>query len=159
MKLDVALETIILPALEFLQMDSPEARVMMLAIGLQESGMEARYQVLNNGRKGAAKGLWQFEKGGGVLGVMRHRASKKQALLACRAHGLPWEQDPIWRALEHDDILAAVFARLFLWTDPEPLPEVGDMDGAMDLYHRVWRPGKFDPDRWPGNYAKALEAV
>src|SRR3546814_4167946 len=56
------------PALKLLpkQMDSREARVLLLAIGLQESGFEHRWQVIDRrrpNRKGPARGFWQFELG------------------------------------------------------------------------------------------------
>ena len=48
-------------------------------------------------------------------------------------------------ALEHDDVLAAAFGRLLLWTDPRAPPAVGDESGAWALYLRCWRPGKPRP--------------
>lgn len=51
------------PALKLLpSMDSVRARMMLLAIGLQESRFEHRRQLGN----GPARGFWQFESGGGV---------------------------------------------------------------------------------------------
>jgi hypothetical protein len=60
-------------------MDSPQARVLLIAIALQESRLTHRDQIVKGkkpGVKGPALGLWQFEKGGGVRGVLRHPASK-----------------------------------------------------------------------------------
>ena len=149
------------PALALLPagMDTPQARVMLLAIGLQESGLEHRYQVLNGGRKGPARGLWQFERGGGVVGVLTHKASRKLAQEVCAHRGVPAASYEAWQALEHDDVFAAAFARLLLWTDPLPLPHVNDQTGAWGLYERVWKPGKPHPDRWPANHRQAREAV
>ncbi|MOA17734.1 hypothetical protein D3C78_1380020 [compost metagenome] len=69
----------------------------------------------------------------------------------------------MYAALERDDVLAAALARLLLWTDPYHLPEVGDAEGAWDLYMRVWRPGKPHRKTWDTLYAQArtatLEAV
>lgn len=135
----------------------PDARRIMVAIGLQESQLVHRYQVLDNGRKGPARGWPQFEQGG-IKGVMRHKASKNLAGLICRAHGVDFDAKAIWSAMEHDDILAAVFARLLLWTDPYPLPT--DEDGAWALYaERTWKPGKPHRDRWTGNWHKAAELL
>ena len=63
---------IIAPALKMLpaSMTSSKSEVMLIAIGLQESELTYRHQV-----GGPAHGLWQFEKGGGVKGVMTHKAS------------------------------------------------------------------------------------
>ena len=53
---------------------------MLLAIGLQESRLTHRRQI-----GGPARGLWQFERGGGVAGVLRHAASRDHALSVCDA--------------------------------------------------------------------------
>jgi hypothetical protein len=65
----------------------------------------------------------------------------------------------VYNSLAHDDVLAAAFARLLLWTDPQRLPSLGDADGAWALYLRTWRPGKPHPQTWPALYAQALAAV
>lgn len=155
---------IIDPALAFLpaKFDSVRARVMLLAIGLQESRFEHRFQVVQ-GRpraKGPARGFWQFERGGGVRGVLRHPDSKDHARRICRlrriASEAPGAEQAVWITLERDDLLACCFARLLLWTDVQPLPELGDADEAWDYYVRTWRPGKPHPETWPELYARAL---
>lgn len=134
--------------------DSREARVMLLASGLQESRFAHRRQV-----RGPARGFWQFELGGGVRGVMAHPASRARAVQACQAAGIPATYDAAYAQLEHDDLLAARFARLLLLTDPQPLPKLGDEQGAWDYYIRNWRPGKPHRHTWGRLYAQALEAV
>lgn len=72
-------------------------------------------------------------------------------------------------ALEVDDVLAAGFARLLLWTDPHRLPAVGDVEGAWQLYLRTWRPGAYTRgaptkraelrQKWAGYYTQALPEV
>lgn len=57
----------LLPGVAF----TPEAKVMLLAIGLQESRFEHRRQI-----KGPARGFWQFEAGGGTAGVLRQRSPR-----------------------------------------------------------------------------------
>lgn len=151
----------IAPALKMLpaHMDSPQARVMLLAIGLQESALTHRAQILAGGKKGPARGLWQMERGGGVLGVLTHRASRKIAHQICAAFEVHPDSREVWEALESNDILAAALARLLLWTDPLALPAVTDDKGAWALYTRVWRPGKPHLDRWPANHRAAVRAV
>ena len=68
-------------------------------------------------------------------------------------------QRPVWTALETNDVLAGVFARLLLWTDAKPLPAIGDEQGAWAYYLRNWRPGKPHPQTWPGFYRQAVEFV
>ena len=163
MTLDQITREAIDPALALLpgSMDSPRARVLLLAIGLQDSRFEHRRQLGN----GPARGFWQFELGtraskGGVWGVYLHPASAGLLRQLCVARGVQHSPADIWRAIEHDDVLAAGLARLLLWTDALPLPPVGDVDGAWDLYaRRCWRPGKPHPGTWPGCYAQALAFV
>ncbi len=149
-------ERAIAPALAMLpaRMSSREAEIMLLAIGLQESRFEHRRQI-----GGPARGFWQFEQGGGVRGVLRHRSSREHALAVCRARNVIATESAVYAALEHDDVLAAAFARLLLWTDPKPLPALGDEQGAWDLYLRVWRPGKPHRHTWGALYEQAMEEV
>lgn len=136
-------------------MDTPQARVQLIAIALQESRLKHRDQIVKGkkpGVKGPALGLWQFEKGGGVRGVLRHPASRKH---------LPYGQDEeqaLWLLLECDDTLAAQLARLLLWTDPRPLPVRGDAASGWNYYIRNWRPGKPHPQTW-GAFWREAEAL
>ena len=150
------LAEVIAPALSVLPMtmDSPEARLILLAIGRQESGFAARHQV-----NGPACGLWQFERNG-VLGVMHGAATSSYAYNACIKSGVLWGSTSILAALQQDDELACIFARLLLWSDPRPLPEIGDVLGAWNLYERTWRPGMPSYSRWKGAaYPQALATV
>lgn len=159
--LDAILHEAINPALALLPgpMDTKEARVQMLAIGMQESEFLKRCQVLPGGGRGPAHGFWQMERGGGVLGVLTHFASRFHAASICKARGVNPDSVAVWEALEKDDVLAAAFARLLLWTDGLRMPGINDADGAWALYARVWRPGKPHPEKWPANHAAARSQV
>ncbi len=87
MDLKTITETAITPALALLPatMDTPAARVMLLAIGLQEGRFMHRRQI-----GGPARGFWQFEKGtrasrGGVWGVFLHAASRDHLATLCKS--------------------------------------------------------------------------
>ncbi len=140
------------------QMDTVQSRVMLYAIGLQESGFAHRFQVVQGepDAKGPARGYWQFERGGGVRGVMEHNATEKYAEHACVVRGVSFKTDTVWKSLETDDVLAACFARLLLWADAKSLPKVSDQDGGWDCYVRNWRPGKPHPDKWFTNHSLAV---
>ncbi|MDX3986256.1 MAG: hypothetical protein QHC88_13475 [Achromobacter sp.] len=144
------------PALTLLPpaMGAPQARVLLLAIGLQESRFLHRRQV-----GGPARGFWQFEQGGGVRGVLKHAATYGPARRLCAERDVAATAGAVYTALEADDVLAAGFARLLLWTDPHRLPDVGDADSAWALYLRTWRPGKPHPHTWPALYAQAMGAI
>lgn len=142
------------------KLDTEAARVQLLAIGLQECGLRERIQRVNGGGQGPARGLQQFELGGGVRGVMNHPASRDLAAQVCLARRIGGATSSVvWGELATDDVLAFAFGRLLLLTDPKPLPALGDEEGAWAYYQRNWRPGKPHPERWPGNYQAALAAV
>nr|WP_255469077.1 hypothetical protein [Achromobacter sp. UMC46] len=132
-------------------MDTLEARVMLLAIGLQESRFVHRRQI-----SGPARGFWQFERGGGVRGVLTHPASRVHAYRLCGGRAVDPVAAAVYPALEQDDVLAAGFARLLLWTDANRLPAIGDVQGGWNLYARTWRPGKPHPQTWPALHAEAV---
>jgi len=163
MELSTVVATMINPALAWLpkHMDSPQARVMLLAIGLQESKFLHRRQLGN----GPARSFWQFENGtrasrGGVWGIYLHPQSRDLLRAACVAHSVAFEPRAIWVAIEHNDVLACICARLLLWTDVFRLPALGNVWGAWELYaERTWNPGKPHPETWPGYYAQALAEV
>lgn len=133
-----------------LKMDSPFARINQAAIGQQESGYLVRRQYGN----GPARGYWQFEEGGGVKGVMEHKATSELARSVCHARGVPFVRRTVWEALETDDVLAAAFCRLLMWTDSGKLP-TSEADGWA-MYARTWRPGKPHPDKWPASWKFGL---
>lgn len=136
-------------------MDSPQARVMLYAIGLQESRFEYRRQLGN----GPARGFWQFEQGGGVRGVFRHTASRYWLSKLCEARGVAFTVPAIYAALELDDVFAAGCARLLLFTDQKRLPDVADAESGWGLYWRTWRPGRPHPDTWEEAHAAAVDAL
>jgi len=134
--------------------DSPEARAMLWAIGRQESRFEHRRQI-----GGPARGFWQFEKGGGVKGVLEHPASEKAAAKLCKARDVEATTAAVYPALEKDDILACGFARLLLFTDPRALPTVApeSADFAWVYYKNNWRPGKPHPQTWKAFWKEAIQ--
>lgn len=161
--LDAILHKAINPALGLLpvKMDSDAARVMLLAIGLQESRMEFRCQKTSDPYvKGPARGFWQFERGGGVIGVLSHLATKELAAQVCKARGVPHDSSLVHARLEFDDVLAAAFARLLLWTDAKPLPAVdADHETAWRQYVRQWRPGRPHRETWDAFHTQARAQV
>lgn len=160
-------ERAIAPALALLpaRMSGTLADLMLLAITRQEDPDQHRRQWPT----GPARGLWQFEQGGGVHGVLNHPSSRPHALSVCAARGVQPTAAAVHAALEGDDILAAAVARLLLWTDPGPLPPAGEVSRAWELYLRTWRPGAYSrgtPEqraalrrKWSINYARAMEAI
>ena len=133
-----------------MKMDSHFARVNQAAIGQQESGYLVRRQYGN----GPARGYWQFEEGGGVKGVMEHKSTAELARSVCHARGVPFVRRAVWEALETDDVLAAAFCRLLMWTDSGKLP-VSEPEG-WSMYIRTWRPGKPHIDKGPASWKFGL---
>lgn len=151
------------PAIQILGMkQSNGATVMLLAIGLQESRFMYRRQLVGSPPQpiGPAKSFWQGEKGGGMVrGVRYHEATRDKAKLIYKVRGVEPNDQAIWDAIENDDVLAAGLARLLLWSDPNALPKLGDVEGAWQLYLRTWRPGKPHRSTWDALYDQALKAV
>lgn len=147
-------DDVIAPAFRLLlpgRFDSREARVLLLAIMLQESGLKHRKQV-----GGPARGLAQFEQGGGVHGVLTHPESRLYARAVCLLRGVAPTDSDLYMALSQSDDLACAIARLLLWTDPAPLPAIGAVDAAWAYYLRNWRPGQPHPEAWGGHYSLAV---
>ena len=141
-------------------MDSPEARVQLLAIGLQESRFQHRRQLAG----GPARGFWQCEQGtqqtrGGIFGAYLHPASAPHLSRVCSALKVPFTPQAIYQAVEVNDVLAAAVARLLLATDPRRLPAVTDADGAWATYLRIWRPGQPHPSTWAAFHEQARQEV
>lgn len=124
---------------------SREGDVLLLAICLQESGGAARAQT-----NGPARGFWMFEPNG-VSAVLTHPRSRDRAAALVRSLGYTYTTSPtaLVEALEHNDLLAAGFARLLLWTDLRRLPKLpSEKDLGWALYVDNWRPGKPRQDDW-----------
>jgi hypothetical protein len=137
----------VLPA----KFDSIPARVMLLAIGGQESAFAVRRQ--KGG--GPAVSFWQFELGG-IRGVMTCTATKDLAAAVCGVLGIPFDARSIYNAMPTNDRLGCAFARLLLYSSPAALPKLGDVQAGWRYYAGLWRPGKPRPLDWPANYTPAL---
>ena len=127
------------------QMASKDATALLMAIGWQESRFAHRVQV-----QGPAKGFWQFEQGGGIRGVLGHTKTSALARQALKQLGYRFEPTPFgcYVAVEHNDVLAFVFARLLLWTVPMPLPTRINESAGWKCYIEGWRPGKPHAATW-----------
>jgi hypothetical protein len=140
-------------------MDSLEARAMLLAIGLQESGFNARVQGGHGTTAGTgpAHGFWQFERAGGVAEVLQRTTHVVEPI--CQTLLYTPTARVIHMAMSDNDVLAAVFARLLLWLDPLAMPGSEDHAKGWTIYLRNWRPGKPRPNAWPANFVRAWETV
>lgn len=140
-------------------MNSPRATAMLLSIGAQESvGFRHRRQMGG----GPARGFFQFERGGGVKGVCTHPETRdhlRSALVALRYEKDIGQTVALYQHLEHNDVLAVVFARLLLWTVKAPLPEPGAYDESWRNYIAGWRPGKPHRATWNDWYDQAWDRV
>jgi hypothetical protein len=137
-------------------MTSKQAAAMLLSIAWQESGLEHRRQI-----GGPARSYWMFEQAGGVRGVLTHSASLAHAESVLQALDYPadYTEPEIYGALEHNDILAAAFARLLLFTLPQPLPTQQASATGWSEYIAAWRPGKPHRGSWDAYYADAWDSV
>ena len=127
------------------------ATVLLVAIGLQESRFKYRQQI-----GGPARSYWQMERGGGIVGVLRHPSTARHARAVCVLRNIDATPDAVYAAMLEDDLLGCAFARLLLYSDPRPLPEPGQIVTSWDYYLRTWRPGRPHRHTWNDLYAQAL---
>lgn len=146
--------TIVIPAMFKLapiprSWDSFEARVMLMATGMQESRFKYRRQM-----KGPAISFWQGERTGGLVAVFNHPATGEvmRGVLERMGYG-DWGPGD-FEAMENNDILACAAARALLFTHPRALPD-GDPDEAWHYYLSLWRPGKPHRETWDAFYLDA----
>lgn len=146
------------PALKLLPagMDTAGARAMVVAVCLQESRLQHRAQI-----GGPARSYAQFELGGGVRGVLTHPASKPHIRTVLSALDYSPESDAssCYVAIEHNDILAAAFSRLLLWTLPGALPARDAPADGWTAYTSAWRPGKPRRETWDNFYSQAWSLI
>jgi len=147
---------ILAPALSMLPetMNTQAARAMLLAIGLQESRFTHRRQI-----RGPARGFWQFEVNG-VRGILTHPLTRRPITEVL--HRLEYrlnEATDLQPVLEHNDILAAAFARLNLWWLPQRLPTADQPVHAWEQYLETWRPGKPHSHTWEPFFSRAWRYV
>lgn len=148
----------ILPALAELAQygipDTPDARRFVLAIALQESALSHRRQLAAGGiESGPAASFWQFEQGGGCKGVLNHSSTSKPMRNLCVDFNIDPTPQGLWEAMRYHDIIAAVAARLLIYTLPSKLPTTADEGWAQ--YKSAWRPGKPHPESWASSWALA----
>lgn len=131
-----------------------DSTLLLLVIGLQESRFLHREQI-----GGPARSFWQFERGGGVTGVLTHPSTAKHAHAVCVLRGIAPTKEAVYARMLDDDLLGCAFARLLLYSDPRPVPVAGDADSGWDYYLRNWRPGKPYRGTWDELYQLAMQAL
>jgi hypothetical protein len=142
------------------RMNTIEARVIVHAIGMQESKFATRVQFSPKaaGNRGPARGLHQFERGG-ITGLMKHPATKDHLVSLCAARQVDFHLDAIYSAIETDDILDAGLSRLNLWWDAAALPRMNQPWLGWELYLRTWRPGHPRKNDWMDSWESACLAL
>lgn len=137
---------------------TPYAWRFLLAIALQESNLMHRRQLTAGGEElGPASSFWQFEVGGGCRGVLAHAATGVLMTKMCDAYNVKADPLALWEAMRYNDVVAAMAARLLVYTLPGKLPATAE-DG-WSQYLAAWRPGKPHPDRWQNCWDVATKTV
>lgn len=129
----------------------------MLAIALQESGLNHRRQLVGGTESGPATSFWQFERGGGCRGVMTHPATAKHMERVCADYNIEPSAYSLWQAMQYQDIVAAIAARLLIYTLPHALPTTAEQ--GWQQYIEAWRPGKPHPQTWADHWETADKVV
>lgn len=147
---------IIVPAFSNLpsEMDSPEARLLVLATGAQETQYLTRQQ-----DDGPARGLFQMQIND-IRDLMNNQMSGNHVWTLCGVLGVTYGSNAMFDALLTDDLFAAAMCRLNYWCIPRPLPAIGDVVGCYAYYELAQRPGKPSYSRWKQTaYPQALAAI
>lgn len=138
--------------------DTTDARRFLLAIALQESGLAHRRQVVAGGAEnGPAVSFWQFEQGGGCKGVLTHHRTAPIMRAVCADFNVEPTPASLWEAMRYNDIVAAIAARLLIYTLPAKLPTSPEPGWVQ--YISAWRPGKPHPAKWADNWNLATLTV
>lgn len=137
---------------------SEAAERFLLAIALQESALRHRRQVVANGlENGPAASFWQFERGGGCVGALRHPLAAPRMRAILEEFNVEPTPLALWEAMRYNDIVAAAAARLLVYTLPGKLPE--DPADGWEQYLDAWRPGEPHPSTWAINWNLADQVV
>lgn len=147
-----------------------DAKVQLYATSVQENPTRAPRQIIKKDGKlqpiGPAAGDYQFEKTGGIRGLINFKSARVQQMLVgvCKARKVAVTVDALFDAIQVDPVLAAALARLLYFTDAGALPEAGAEQYAWEVYLRTWRPGAYERDpkglraKWSNSYAEAMKA-
>lgn len=147
-----------------------DAKVQLYATSIQENPTRAPRQLIKKDGKlqpiGPAAGDYQFEKTGGIRGLLNFKSDRLQSMLrsVCAVRQVPQTADSLFDGIQRDPILAAALARLLYFTDSGALPKAGAEQYAWDVYLRTWRPGAYERDpkglrnKWAQSYAEAVKA-
>jgi hypothetical protein len=131
--------------------DTLDARRFILAIALQESGLKHRRQLAAGAAEaGPAASFWQFEPGGGCKGVLNHYLVAQTMRNLCIEFNVDPTPQGLWDAMRYHDVIAAIAARLLIYTLPSKLATTA-ADG-WSQYTAAWRPGKPRPETWGSNW-------
>ena len=156
------IQTGIAPALAELEAtgikDTTDARRFLLAIALQETSLRYRRQVLAGGAQtGPAASWYQFEKGGGCVRVLTHRAVAERMKKVCADYNIEATPQGLWEGMRFNDVVASAAARLLIYTLPKGLPTTAQE--GWEQYLAAWRPGKPHYSTWVANWGAATLAV
>lgn len=153
-----ATQYLIRAALAYLpeRMCTKNAIALLIATGMQESRFVYTRQI-----NGPARGYWQFESGGGLIGIMSHVSSKDHLKNVTKRFDLPWDRTTLFKRIEEDRLFAAICARLLYFTDRMEIPAATyeNEQEAWVYYIRNWRPGKPRRSSWHRFWRMACDVV
>lgn len=146
---------ILVPAADFARsihapLDTPEARVAMMATAGYESNWTDRAQQPSR----IALGFWMNQEN--AVRLLQQSPFGRDLGNACRALAIPFPGPAlIHAASEWNDAIAYFIARGLAWCDPHPLAAIGDEEGAWQGYLRAQNPDVRNRARWSRVYQAA----
>ena len=136
LKLDHLKYYVVEPALQTIDMMSTSALNLVTGIALAESNASDLVQILNNGKRGPANGIFQMEEAtlkDCIDNFLAFNPSIQTKVMSLCAPGIPIPFDQLIWNLK----LASAFARIKVFRAPPALPAYNDAAG-MAAYHKTW---------------------
>lgn len=169
---EIFVDRVLIPGAQFAEsvaglVSTKPALQQLGTIAGQESNWTHRFQMVSGSRTaaGPARGFWQFEQGALLgssgskqWGIMVHEKTGSRLRQVCDYLDVVFDPVTIHRALEGNDELAYVCARLLLLSDPKALP-ANSNEGWSCYNERTWRPGKPHPEVWPSKWSAMAKAL
>jgi len=78
--------------------------------------------------------------------VLTHYLTAQTMRNLCVEFNIDTTPAALWEAMRYHDIVAAIAARLLVYTLPDKLPT--DANDGWYQYVAAWRPGKPHPEKW-----------
>lgn len=146
---------ILIPALESVGLNSPNAVQLLLATMANESAFGQYFRQVTNSGYGPARGVFEMEENtyNDVVKNFLSKELKAKIMVACNCAVFPDVSETIW-----DLRFSCIMARVFYLRVKEPLPDANDIEGIWRYYKLYWNSnlGSATHGQFMDNYNKFI---